>query len=137
MGLALNSKRCNLRSRVLFCLAHYIIDYILAGRAGLSLRRLTATISQKELLCAFTKACLSHAKTSPLLRLKPWLTNSPNIITSAGGSIKKREYWGLRALSYRIKNRKGHYIMFNMETGPEALKEYERLLGLNEDVLRF
>ena len=60
------------------------------------------------------------------------------IITSAGGSIKKREYWGLRALAYRIKkNRKGHYIMFNMETGPEALREYERILGLNEDVLRF
>ena len=60
------------------------------------------------------------------------------IITSAGGSIKKREYWGLRALAYRIKkNRKGHYVMFNMETGPEALMEYERILGLNEDVLRF
>ena len=60
------------------------------------------------------------------------------IITSAGGSIKKREYWGLRALAYRIKkNRKGHYVMFNLETGPEALKEYERIMGLNEDILRF
>ena len=60
------------------------------------------------------------------------------IITSAGGSIRKREYWGLRSLAYRIKkNRKGHYVMFNMETGPEALREYERILGLNEDVLRF
>jgi small subunit ribosomal protein S6 len=60
------------------------------------------------------------------------------IITSAGGSIKKREYWGLRALAYRIKkNRKGHYVMFNLESGPEALKEYERIMGLNEDVLRF
>ena len=60
------------------------------------------------------------------------------IITSAGGSIKKREYWGLRSLAYRIKkNRKGHYVMFNMETGPEALREYERIMGLNEDVLRF
>ena len=60
------------------------------------------------------------------------------IITSAGGSIKKREYWGLRSLAYRIKkNRKGHYVMFNIETGPEALREYERILGLNEDVLRF
>ena len=59
-------------------------------------------------------------------------------ITSTGGSIKKREYWGLRALAYRIKkNRKGHYIMFNIETGPEALREYERIMGLNEDVLRF
>ena len=60
------------------------------------------------------------------------------IITSAGGTIKKREYWGLRALAYRIKkNRKGHYIMLNIETGPEALKEYERIMRLNEDVLRF
>ena len=61
-----------------------------------------------------------------------------DVITSAGGSIKKREYWGLRSLAYRIKkNRKGHYVMFNMETGPEALREYERIMGLNEDVLRF
>ena len=60
------------------------------------------------------------------------------IITSAGGSIKKREYWGLRSLAYRIKkNRKGHYVLFNIETGPDALREYERILGLNEDVLRF
>ena len=60
------------------------------------------------------------------------------IITSAGGSIKKREYWGLRNLAYRIKkNRKGHYVMFIMETGPEALREFERIMGLNEDVLRF
>ena len=60
------------------------------------------------------------------------------IITSAGGSIKKREYWGLRSLAYRIKkNRKGHYVMFNLETGPEALREFERIMGLNEDVLRF
>ena len=60
------------------------------------------------------------------------------IITSAGGFVKKREYWGLRSLAYRIKkNRKGHYIMFNLETGPEALREYERIMGLNEDVLRF
>ena len=60
------------------------------------------------------------------------------IITSAGGSIQKREYWGLRSLAYRIKkNRKGHYIMFNMETDLETLREYERVMGLNEDVLRF
>ena len=46
------------------------------------------------------------------------------IITSAGGSIKKREYWGLRSLAYRIKkNRKGHYMMFNLE----ALSSYMRI----------
>ena len=60
------------------------------------------------------------------------------IITSAGGSIKKREYWGLRSLAYRIKkNRKGHYVMFNLETEPAPLLEFERIMRLNEDVLRF
>lgn len=60
------------------------------------------------------------------------------IITSAGGSIKKREYWGLRSLAYRIKkNRKGHYVMLNLESDSETLNEYERIMGLNEDILRF
>ena len=60
------------------------------------------------------------------------------IIEENGGSVKKNEYWGLKSLAYRIKkNRKGHYVMFNMETDSDTLKEYERVMGLNEDVLRF
>ena len=61
-----------------------------------------------------------------------------SIIEKDGGSIKKREYWGLRSLAYRIKkNRKGHYILLNFETTPKTLKEFERVMGLNEDILRF
>jgi len=46
------------------------------------------------------------------------------IITNAGGKIHKREYWGLRSLAYRIKkNRKGHYIMFNLEKAHFILDE--------------
>ncbi len=60
------------------------------------------------------------------------------IIESGGGKIHKHEYWGLRTLAYRVKkNRKGHYVMLNLETTPETLVEYERIMGLNEDVLRF
>ncbi len=55
-----------------------------------------------------------------------------------GGSIKKREYWGLRTLAYRIKkNRKGHYMLLGLDVQPAAVTEMERQLGLNEDVLRF
>jgi small subunit ribosomal protein S6 len=58
--------------------------------------------------------------------------------TEAGASIKKREYWGLRSLAYRIsKNRKGHYMLLGIDTKPAALNEMERQLRLNEDVLRF
>jgi small subunit ribosomal protein S6 len=55
-----------------------------------------------------------------------------------GGSVNKREYWGLRSLSYRIKkNRKGHYMLLGLDAKPASINEMERLLGLNEDVLRF
>lgn len=55
-----------------------------------------------------------------------------------GDAVKKREYWGLRNLAYRIKkNRKGHYMLLGLDAKPAAVKEMERQLGLNEDVLRF
>ncbi|GBQ20631.1 30S ribosomal protein S6 [Acetobacter estunensis NRIC 0472] len=54
-----------------------------------------------------------------------------------GGSVKKQEYWGLRSLAYRIKkNRKGHYLLLGLDAKPETMREVERLLSLNEDVLR-
>jgi small subunit ribosomal protein S6 len=55
-----------------------------------------------------------------------------------GGAVKKREYWGLRNLAYRIKkNRKGHYILLGLDAPPASVTEMERQLSLNEDVLRF
>ena len=37
------------------------------------------------------------------------------ILKENGGSVEKRENWGLRSLAYKIKkNRKGHYILFNI-----------------------
>ena len=60
------------------------------------------------------------------------------IIEEGGGSVAKIEYWGLRNLTYRIKkNRKGHYSLLALDTPPAAVKEMERQLSLNEDVLRF
>jgi small subunit ribosomal protein S6 len=54
------------------------------------------------------------------------------------GSIQKREYWGLRSLSYRIKkNRKAHYMLLGIDAKPASITEMERQLRLNEDVLRF
>lgn len=57
---------------------------------------------------------------------------------AAPTSVKKREYWGLRSLAYRIKkNRKGHYMLLGLDAKPASITEMERQLGLNEDVLRF
>ncbi len=55
-----------------------------------------------------------------------------------GGAVRKREYWGLRSLAYRIKkNRKGHYLLLGIDAPTALVSEMERQLGLNEDVLRF
>ena len=52
--------------------------------------------------------------------------------------MKKRELWGLRNLAYRVKkNRKGHYVLFNIDAPAEAVAEYERNMRFNEDVLRY
>lgn len=60
------------------------------------------------------------------------------IITDNGGSVARREYWGLRSLTYRMKkNRKGHYVMFNLDAPSDAIQEMERNLRLHEDVLRY
>ncbi len=55
-----------------------------------------------------------------------------------GGAVKKREYWGLRSLAYRIKkNRKGHYMLLGLDAKPASIAEMERQLRINEDILRF
>jgi small subunit ribosomal protein S6 len=59
------------------------------------------------------------------------------IITENGGHVKKTENWGLRTLAYRIKkNRKGHYVLMNLDAPSSAIQEMERLERLNEDILR-
>jgi small subunit ribosomal protein S6 len=60
------------------------------------------------------------------------------LIESLGGHIAKIEYWGLRNLTYRIKkNRKGHYSLMAIDAPAPAVKEMERQLSINEDVLRY
>ena len=59
------------------------------------------------------------------------------IIKDQGGKIHKTEFWGLRSLAYRInKNRKGHYVLIETDAPAPAIIEMERVMRLNEDVMR-
>lgn len=61
-----------------------------------------------------------------------------NIIRDNGGQVGKAEYCGVRNLTYLIKkNRRGHYVVMNITAPAAAVKEMERVMGLNEDLLRF
>jgi small subunit ribosomal protein S6 len=63
--------------------------------------------------------------------------NFGKVVEEGGGTIPKREYWGLRSLSYRIrKNRKGHYMLLNIDAAAPAVHEMERQMRLSEDIIR-
>ncbi len=61
-----------------------------------------------------------------------------DIIKTQGGEVVKVDNWGLKNLAYRIKkNRKGHYVLMNIVAPAKAIFEYERLMRLNEDIIRY
>ncbi len=64
-------------------------------------------------------------------------TRFTEILESGGGKVEKTEFWGLRTMAYKIKkNRKGHYVMLNLDAPPPAVQEMERNMQLSEDVIR-
>jgi len=74
----------------------------------------------------------------PAAQVETLSASFADIVTAQGGQVTKTEQWGLRSLAYRInKNKKGHYVLFNVDASPEAVAEMERNMKLNEDVLRF
>ncbi len=61
-----------------------------------------------------------------------------NVIKKEGGEVVRVDNWGLKNLAYRIKkNRKGHYVVLNIAAPASAIAEYERLMRVNEDVIRY
>jgi small subunit ribosomal protein S6 len=55
-----------------------------------------------------------------------------------GVEVEKVDNWGKRRLAYEIrKQREGTYAVFEVNAEPSAVKEFERQLRLNENVLRF
>ena len=61
-----------------------------------------------------------------------------NVIKEFDGEVTKTEFCGLRNLAYKIKkNRKGHYVLMNIAVKSDGIKEMERQMKINEDVLRY
>src|SRR5688500_901355 len=60
-----------------------------------------------------------------------------NVIKTSGGNVEKVEVWGKRRLSFEInKSAEGIYAVLDLTSTPEAVKELDRQLGLQETVLR-
>jgi small subunit ribosomal protein S6 len=66
------------------------------------------------------------------------LTQVGETVKGLGAEVTKVENWGKRRLAYDInKQREGTYAVLEVSAEPAMVKEFERQLKLNENVLRF
>jgi small subunit ribosomal protein S6 len=60
------------------------------------------------------------------------------IITTNGGNIVKTDVWGVKEFAYEIENMtKGFYVVTTFEAENAALNEFNRLMRINKNVVRF
>jgi small subunit ribosomal protein S6 len=60
------------------------------------------------------------------------------LATASGGEVSAVDHWGNRQLAYPIARHKaGYYVVAQFTASPDALPEFERLLKLDEEVLRY
>jgi len=58
-------------------------------------------------------------------------------LISANGELTNVEEWGKKTLAYEIKKQtEGYYILFTFTANPEFIAEFERILRLDEVVLK-
>ncbi len=66
------------------------------------------------------------------------VTTYKAVIEEHGGKVDKIEYWGLKALAYKVKkNRRAHYSYFNIDAPHEAVIEMERQMRISTDIMRY
>ena len=67
------------------------------------------------------------------------LTRYHDLLIAGGkGEITATDVWGRRQLTYPIKKKNaGNYVVVQFSAPQDALPEYERLLKLDEDLLRY
>jgi len=69
--------------------------------------------------------------------LEPVIEKYRQIVVEHGAEVEQAGKWERRRLAYEIKgHREGTYILMNFKSGPEAARELERSLRLDEAILR-
>jgi small subunit ribosomal protein S6 len=60
------------------------------------------------------------------------------LLTQDGGEVTALDHWGRRPLAYPIRKKtSGTYVVAQFRTQATALPEFERLLKLDEELLRY
>ena len=65
------------------------------------------------------------------------LTNMKNVLEQQKVKIVSEKNMGRRELAYEVKGFKnGNYFLLVVEATPEAVKEFDRVANINEDIIR-
>lgn len=60
------------------------------------------------------------------------------LVTSSGGEVSAIDQWGSRQLAYPVNGQSsGYYVVAQFTAAPDALPEFERLLKLDDEVMRY
>lgn len=71
-------------------------------------------------------------------KVKELTAKYAKVVSDKGGKLVKEENWGLRDLAYKIqKNRKAYYVLSYLDAPADAVIELERLMRLDENMLRY
>lgn len=69
--------------------------------------------------------------------IKTIISNIVKIFTDRGGKIVQSKEIGLKELAYEINHhKKGYYVWHLIEANTEALNEFNRIVRINEDIIR-
>ena len=70
--------------------------------------------------------------------IKKIIDNLTNVLKKNKAIVVSTELWGLRPLAYKIaKNKKGHYVMLQIVGDGESIKELERNMRIDENIIRY
>ncbi|MBQ1283242.1 MAG: 30S ribosomal protein S6 [Bifidobacteriaceae bacterium] len=69
--------------------------------------------------------------------LKKLVESYLGTVTKAKGTVDNTDYWGRRKLAYEIDGKlEGNYAVINYTAEPAVSDELDRLLKLNESIIR-
>ena len=60
-----------------------------------------------------------------------------NVLSTNGAEVTEAKEWGKRRLAYEINDfRDGYYMLLQVNSGAEAVQEFDRLAKISEDIIR-
>jgi small subunit ribosomal protein S6 len=81
--------------------------------------------------------CIFHPEL-PEARVKELSAWMQKIVEGTNGEVVRADEWGMRDLAHLIKKqRRGYYLRLEYDAPGATVKELERNLRINENVLRF